>query len=118
MEPYLYTMVELRYVNHAKNSNKFYRGFLDHQTNEVFFHYGKAGGSAEYYGSWTEPKRFETLEAGHEALMAQVRKKAAKGYKPSRSVTITCAKRANASELARQVTRLDPSESRLVIANV
>lgn len=116
MEPYEYTVVELRCEKHPHY--KFYRGYLDHQTNEVFYQYGRIGA----YGSWTDPKAHESRSAAHEAMMKQLRTKFPKGYEVTATTTVFAAKKCDNGtlhmELGKRWRYADDGAGSLVIANV
>lgn len=120
MEPYIYTAVELQCIR--GNHYKFYRGYLDHQTNEVFYQYGRIGNE----GSWTDTKAHSSLADGHEAMMKQLRSKFPKGYEVVETITVTCAQKVALWQLHDEICghqrRLQwqngEQEGKLVIANV
>jgi predicted DNA-binding WGR domain protein len=113
MEPYIYTVVELIYV--AGNSNKRYRGWLDHQTNEVQFQFGKYT-PAE--GSWTDPITFDTLSQANDAMMRQIQAKLRKGYWVNRTIRVTCAQACGGWARHTALVRHRDDNAPLVIANV
>lgn len=120
--PYLYTMIEIVYIDDAKNHDKFYRGFLDHQTFEVFYNYGRNGFWNQ--GQSTDPASFASLDAANKAMMNKIQAKLRKGYTVQRSLTVTCAKKPDLSVLVKEVNQplYQLTEARfassLVIANI
>jgi predicted DNA-binding WGR domain protein len=101
--PYLLTMIEIVYIDHNKNHDKFYRAFLDHQTFEVRYQYGRNGFWNQ--GSFTDPKSFPSFDKANAAMMKQIQAKLRKGYAVQRSLTITCAKQPPLALLAQEVNR-------------
>lgn len=122
MTPYLYTFIELIFVN--DRHDKFYRAFLDRQTNEVFYHYGPNSVYLDPLGgSYGRHDTYPTLDAAHEALMKQVRSKVSKGYTANISATLTCAQkfrvpRDAVAYLTKELRRSSLPPSDIVIANV
>lgn len=123
MEPYLYTVVELQCI--TDRHYKFYRGYVDHQANEVFYQYGRIGSE----GSWTDYKAFDSFEAANDAMMKQLRSKFPKGYRIVSTVNVTCAQKvAYGYQLHNELERLNhrrmydstgaPATESLVIANI
>lgn len=112
MEPYLYTFVELVCI--TDRSNKFYCGYLDHQTNEPFFQYGRMGAS----GTWNSHGAFDTFEEAHKDFMKQMKSKMVRGYWVTRSATLTCAGPVPRHRFDRYLYNLQVGESNFVIANV
>lgn len=121
MEPYLYTVVELQCI--TDRHYKFYRGYLDHQTNSVFYQYGRIGNE----GNWTDTRVFDSFEAANEGMMKQLRSKFPKGYKIVSTINVTCAQRPEIWLLHHEMERMNrrkmydadtAATSSLVIANI
>jgi predicted DNA-binding WGR domain protein len=117
MGPYEYTTVELQCIN--DRHYKFYRGYLDHQTNEVFYQYGRIGA----FGTWSPAQAYESKSAAHAAMMKQLRSKFPKGYELTSTITILCAKKCDPTTLHVELGRAwrtigEEKAGSLVIANV
>lgn len=87
-----YTVIELGYVNPANNSDKLYRGYLDHQAVTTWTEYGKRSSFTPLRAArFNEVNQHDSVDEAHAHLMKWMAKKTQKGYQVTRDVLrLTC----------------------------